>query len=82
MGMVPGDYSVYGAQVESLFLPPEIPALEEYGIPIQLSVKLENSIVLGAGLDQAIESLKNLRNLDGRLSDFERELLQDALSAL
>ena len=82
MGMVPGDYSVYGAQVESLFLPPEIPALEEYGIPIQLSVKLENSIVLGAGLDQAIESLKNLRNMDGRLSDFERELLQDALSAL
>jgi hypothetical protein len=49
LGMRCGDYSVYGAQVENLFLPAEIPALEEYGIPIQVSVKLQHRMVLGEG---------------------------------
>jgi hypothetical protein len=77
-----GDYSVYGAQVENLFLPAEIPALEEYGIPIQVSVKLQHRMVLGKGLDAAIESLKQLDRLEDVLSDFEQELVEDARSAL
>jgi hypothetical protein len=82
MGMSCGDYSVYGAQVENLFLPAEIPALEEYGVPIQVSVKLQHRMVLGEGLDAAVESLKQLDRLEDVLSDFEQELVEDARSAL
>jgi hypothetical protein len=82
MGMPCGDYSVYGAQVENLFLPAEIPALEEYGIPIQVSVKLQHRMVLGEGLDAAIESLKQLARFRDLLSGFELELVKDARAAL
>lgn len=82
MGMPQGDYSLYGGQVESLFLPSEIPALEEYGIPVQVSVKIRDLLTLGDGLDQTIASLKRITNCGHRLSEFERELLDDALTAL
>ena len=60
----------------------EIPALEEYGIPIQVSVKLQRRLVLGEGLDRAIDSLKQLAGLENVLSDFERQLVEDARSEL
>ena len=82
VGMRCGDNSFYGAQVENLFLPVEIPALEEYGIPIQVSVKLQRRLVLGEGLDRAIDSLKQLAGLENVLSDFERQLVEDARSEL
>ena len=43
LGMRYGDYSLYGVKVESLFLPPELPALEEYGLPVQLGLKLQRA---------------------------------------
>jgi hypothetical protein len=36
------------------------PALEEYGIPVQISVKIRNLLALGDGLDRAIDSLMAL----------------------
>jgi hypothetical protein len=82
LGMSVGDYSFYGFQVENLFLPPEIPALEEYGIPVQVSLKIQKRLSLNDGLDNAIASLTDL-NLNGAgLSDFEREMVEDARSQL
>ena len=82
LSMSAGDYSFYGFQVENLFLPPEIPAFEEYGIPVQVSVKIQNRLSLGLGLDQAIASLTALNLDDAGLSVFEREMVEDARSAL
>ena len=82
LNMGTGDYSVYGFQVENLFLPPEIPALEEYGVPIQVSMKIQEHLVLGEGLDRAIDSLLDLSIDKTYLSDFEREMVEDARSAL
>lgn len=80
--MRPGDYSAYGARVESLFLPPEIPALEEYGIPIQVSLKIQDHLILNEGLDRAIASLTRA-NLDQlRLSAFERSVVSDSRAAM
>lgn len=82
LGMRPGNYSVYGYQVENLFLPPELPAFEEYGIPIQVGVKIRDRLVLGEGLDRAISSLLELSTEGTGLSDFECEMLEDARSVL
>jgi len=82
MGMPRGDYSVYAGQVENLFLEPEITALEEYGIPIQVSVKLRDRLVLGKGLDQAIASVAGLSLDGGELSLFETRMLEDARTAI
>jgi hypothetical protein len=57
LGMSAGDYSVFGFQVENLFLPPEILTLEEYGVPIQVGLKIQNLLSLSEGLDRAIARL-------------------------
>jgi hypothetical protein len=80
VGMEPGDYSFYGFQVENLFLPPELPALEEYGIPVQVGLKLRNRLTLDQGLDQAVASLKALNLTRVGLSAFEHGI--DALTAM
>jgi hypothetical protein len=38
--MIPGDYDAYASQVEHLYMDPTLMALDEYGIPIQLAIKL------------------------------------------
>lgn len=82
LGESPGDYSYYASQVESLFLPAEIPALEEYGIPIQVGLKIRRFLSLGAGLDQTLASLAALDINRAPLSEFERGLVKDARAAL
>ena len=70
LGMRYGDYSLYGVKVESLFLPPELPALEEYGLPVQLGLKLQRRLTLNNGLDRAIQSLRSLNTHGAGLSVF------------
>jgi hypothetical protein len=65
-----------------LFLPPELPALEEHGIPVQVGLKVENQLHLNDGLDEAIASLKLINLGDTPLSPFERGLVDDARSAM
>lgn len=82
LGMEAGDYSFYGFQVENLFLPPELPALEEYGIPVQVGLKLRDGLALGGGLDQTISSLRTINLALTSLSEFETAIVEDARSAL
>jgi hypothetical protein len=82
LGMPSGDYSLYGSKVESLFLPSELPAFEEYGIPVQVSLKIQDRLLLNEGLDQAITSLKSLNLAQSSLSAFERAMIEDARSAM
>nr|MDQ3090696.1 hypothetical protein [Actinomycetota bacterium] len=39
-----GDFTVFGAQVENLFLPVPIVALEEYGLPRIVAMKLRDQL--------------------------------------
>lgn len=76
LGLTPGNYAAYAAQVESLFMPGEIPKLEEYGLPTELGRKIQGRLVVGQGLDAALASLQSI-NLDGvALSPFEQELIR------
>ena len=72
----PGDYSGYAAEVEHLFLPGELPQLDEYGLPIEIGRKIQDGLNLGGGLDNALVSLQKLNLLDFDLSPFECELVE------
>ena len=79
-GYKPGNYAVYSASVKNLFMPPSATILEEYGLPYQVTMKIEDSIGLGDNVDQI---LSNLKKTDARLLNltrFESEMLDDTLA--
>lgn len=77
IGYPAGEFSAYAVQVENLFLDPAIPALEEYGIPLQLGRKLSKLVSTHGDLDLAIENLRNLNTRDWPLMPFEQILLRE-----
>jgi hypothetical protein len=80
VGYPAGDFSAYATQAQNLFLDPTIPALEEYGIPIQLGVKLSRVVSTDGDLDLALERLRTVSTRDLTLSAFERVLLANAIA--
>ena len=82
-GFEPGDYSVYAAAAENAFVEPNLIALDEYGLPIQVSQRLARRLrPLGDPLDILLERLKGL-DPDVVLSDpFERSLLRHVQEGL
>ncbi|MEN6331021.1 MAG: DEAD/DEAH box helicase [Smithella sp.] len=77
-GLPFGDYSNFILQVECLFTTPVIAALDEYGIPRQVGVKIANLLGETENLDSALLKLKALNVKTLALDDFEKELLADA----
>lgn len=73
------DYSYYITSVESLFLDPVLTALEEYGIPLEVSLKISHLVSTGGDLDRAITALRRADIDKLRLTDFERGFLQRAI---
>lgn len=54
------DYSAYSIMVENYFFDPSLVALEEYGLPIEVSSKLESALSHEGDLDKALIALKNI----------------------
>jgi len=81
-GLPYGDYSTFAAQVECFFLNPVIAALDEYGIPIQVGMKIQPRIGETEDLDRALTKLKQMDVGGLTLDTFEREVLEDARNAL
>lgn len=82
LGLPFGDYSTFASQVECFFKNPVVAALDEYGIPMQIGIKISDAIGETDDLDAALARLKQL-NVDGlALDDFEKSLLSDAQAAL
>jgi hypothetical protein len=44
LGLEAGDYSFFAREVENCFSPPGLAALEEYGIPLQISLKMSSQL--------------------------------------
>jgi hypothetical protein len=61
---VPDNYAPYAAQVENLFLPAPMSALEEYGVPIQLAEKLVSALDPRVDSDGLRRSSEGLRGRD------------------
>lgn len=73
----PGSYAHFSGQLESLFMPQPVSALEEYGIPIQLAQKVHPLIGNPTSLDEALAALGKIRVTQFKsLGDFERALLK------
>ena len=82
LGRRAGDYGVFGGQVENLFVDPTLVALEEYGIPLQLSLKIQHFLRPDGDLDGVLNRIRTLDIGGLDLDEFEAQLLEDALSDL
>lgn len=82
LGMSHGDYSYYALAVESLFFDPALVCLEEYGIPLELSRKLQRQIAKNGNLDSTLKALREIRIAELPLSRAEKMFLQRAIKYL
>ena len=72
-----GDYGYFGARVENLFLDPTLLALEEYGVPLQVSQKIEHLLIPDGDLDGVLARMRALDVHNLELDAFETRLLSD-----
>lgn len=80
LGYETSDLSIYADRVENMFMPPSVMALEEYGLPHQITLKIADKLSLNDGLDVVLEQLKSLPLGQIDLSDFEIEMLEEVVS--
>lgn len=73
-----GDYAYFGGQVENLFLDPTLLALEEYGVPLQVSQKIEHVLAPDGDLDGVLSRMRTVDVESLELDEFETRLLSDA----
>lgn len=71
------DYSYYASLVECYFLKPYVVPLDEYGLPIQISMSISKHIDIPDGIDEAIMTIKHYKVSDSNLSPLEKEFVQD-----
>ena len=72
-----GDYSYFAAKLETLFKDPITIVLEEFGLPLQIAVKLRNTIAIGEDIDNALKVIKSLNVQKLPLDSFEKEVLRE-----
>ncbi len=82
LGVTAGDYRFYASRVEHLFLPKFAAALEEYGVPAEVSQRVPGLLATAAGLDEVLDRLRRLDVRSAPVTHFERRLLADAKASL
>ncbi|KQT09050.1 hypothetical protein ASG40_10330 [Methylobacterium sp. Leaf399] len=71
----PGDYGLFAAQADSLFMPAGLFALDEYGVPAEIASKLMRAWGRIDDVDQGLRMLAGADFDAINLHPFERELL-------
>lgn len=74
-GKPSGDYKYFAGMVENNFLPQEISALREIGVPLETINRLMKRLVLDTDSDSILQQLKRLA-LDGELHPYEVSLIK------
>lgn len=69
-----GDYTFFINELENLFLGPYHMALEEFGLPVQVTDKLKETLDGADSLDVVLDRLRALDANEQDLDDFERQL--------
>jgi hypothetical protein len=82
LGMKPGNYGKFAADLENGLMPPELVGLDEYGLPVQIGRKLARALPLGQGLDAALVALRSLNPASVRLTAYERLVLDRVKSSI
>ena len=81
-GQPTGDYSAFASQVECLFRNPDIAALDEYGVPLQIGENIQLALGVTDDLDAALQQLRALNAKALGLDDFEVQLVEEAQAGL
>ncbi|KGE66336.1 MULTISPECIES: DEAD/DEAH box helicase [Pseudomonas] len=83
-GYEPGDFSFFAEQLENMFLDPLLTALDEYGIPTQISTKIKHLILPSEHLNDLLAKLRSLapRVESLQLTPFEKGLMQWAVAEM
>lgn len=83
-GIEPGDFSFFAEQLENMFLDPLLTALDEYGIPTQISTQIKNLILPSEHLNDLLAKLRALapRVEHLQLTGFEKSLMCWAVSEM
>lgn len=72
-----GDYSFFASRLECLFRNPVTLMLDEYGLPMQISDKINKIVQFSEDIDEAIQQCKKLRTEDLGLQGFELSLFSE-----
>lgn len=83
-GIEPGDFSFFAEQLENMFLDPLLTALDEYGIPTQISTQIKNLILPSEHLNDLLAKLRALAPRVQRLqlTGFEKSLMSWAVAEM
>lgn len=83
-GYEPGDFSFFAEQLENMFLDPLLTALDEYGIPTQISTKIKHLILPSERLNDLLAKLRLLAPRVERLqlTNFEKDVMQWAVAEM
>lgn len=83
-GYEPGDFSFFAEQLENMFLDPLLTALDEYGIPTQISTKIKHLILPSEHLNDLLAKLRLLAPRVERLqlTNFEKDVMRWAVAEM
>jgi hypothetical protein len=82
LGMPSGDYEFYATRVENRFVDSPLLALEEYGIPLEITMKIRPYLRPYETLDDVLGKLRAIVLEGTTLSEFEKSVVKDAQSTL
>lgn len=83
-GYEPGDFSFFAEQLENMFLDPLLTALDEYGIPTQISTQIKHLILPSEHLNDLLAKLRLFAPWVERLqlTNFEKSLMHWAVAEM
>lgn len=83
-GIEPGNFGFFAEQLENLFHDPLLTALDEYGVPTQISTKFKGAILPSENLTQLLDKLRAwaLRIESAPLTPFEKNIVQWAVDEI
>jgi hypothetical protein len=77
-----GDYELYASKIENRFVDPPLIALEEYGVPLEIGLKLRKYLRPYTNIDDVIGKLRHLPLEKTNLSGFEMEIASQAQTSI
>lgn len=83
-GIEPGDFGFFAEQLENLFHDPLLTALDEYGVPTQISSKFKGAILPSENLTQLLDKLRAWapRIESAPLTHFEKSIVRWAVDEI
>ena len=76
-GLNAGDFSYYANLVECYFTSPYVVSLDEYGLPMQISLKIGRYLDFEGNMDDSLMRLKSFNPVEKHFSNIEMEFINE-----